>query len=93
MKFTSISLFALSASTVCSRFIEKHETNQIVLNSDSEDVELFLIELAPGETRVVTEEEKWELKRVLFLSPVLKAGLIIPRRMARTSWTLLRLRT
>lgn len=26
--------------------------------------EKFLIELAPGETRWVTEEEKWELKRV-----------------------------
>ena len=27
------------------------------------EVEKFLIELAPGETRLVTEDEKWQLRR------------------------------
>lgn len=63
MKLTGLYLLALSATTVYSRFIEKHETNQVVLNGASEDAELYLIELAPGETRMVTEEEKWELRR------------------------------
>jgi len=27
--------------------------------------ETFLIELSPGETRWVTEDEKWELRRVI----------------------------
>jgi hypothetical protein len=29
-------------------------------------LELYLIELSPGETRWVSEEEKWDLKRVNF---------------------------
>jgi hypothetical protein len=31
--------------------------------------ELYLVELNPGETRWITEDEKWELKRVRGLSP------------------------
>jgi bacterial leucyl aminopeptidase len=64
MKLTGLSLLALSASVIHGRFVEKHETNQVVLNEAVNDAELYLIELAPGETRLVTEEEKWEVKRV-----------------------------
>lgn len=64
MRFTGFSLLALSASVIHARFIEKHETNQIVLNDAVDNMELYLIEIAPGKTVLVTEEEKWELKRV-----------------------------
>jgi bacterial leucyl aminopeptidase len=66
MKLTVLSLLALSASAIHARFIEKHETNQVVLNGAADDAELYLIELAPGKTLLVTEEEKWELRRVNF---------------------------
>jgi leucyl aminopeptidase len=63
MKFSTVSLFALSAAAVNARFVEKHETNQVVLDASVED-QRYLIELAPGRTQWVTEEEKWELRRV-----------------------------
>lgn len=62
MKLSNLSLLALSASAVNSRFVEKHETDQVVLNTN--EVERFLIELAPGDIKWVTEEDKWELRRV-----------------------------
>ncbi len=62
MKLTNLSLLALSAATINARFIETHEPDQVVLNSIED--ERYLIELAPGKTQWVTEEEKWELRRV-----------------------------
>lgn len=64
MKLTGLSLLALSASVIHARFVEKHETNQIILNGAEDAAELYLIELAPDYHMWVTEEEKWELKRV-----------------------------
>lgn len=64
MKISNLSLFALSASVISARFIEPHETDQVVINAQAADNELYLIELAPGKTQWVTEEEKWELRRV-----------------------------
>ncbi|RDW80569.1 peptide hydrolase-3 [Coleophoma crateriformis] len=63
MKLTTVSLLALSAAAVSARFIEEHERvhDQITINDI--DQERFLIELAPGKTQWVTEEEKWELRR------------------------------
>jgi hypothetical protein len=86
MKLTLLSLLALSACAVHARFIEKHETDQVVLNELGEDVERYLIELEPGHTMLVTEEEKWELKRVLIPSSPARTALTIFRRMASTSW-------
>ncbi|OBT65838.1 hypothetical protein VE03_05477 [Pseudogymnoascus sp. 23342-1-I1] len=64
MKLTTLSVLALSATAINARFVEKHETDQVVLTSDSgEDATKYLIELSPGETRLVTEEDKWDLKR------------------------------
>jgi leucyl aminopeptidase len=68
MKLIGLSLLALSASAIHARFIERHETDQVVLNGAVDDAELYLIELAPGETMMVTEEEKWELRRASFAS-------------------------
>ncbi|KOS23290.1 Leucine aminopeptidase 1 [Escovopsis weberi] len=60
MKFSQLSLLA---ACVSARFIEVHETEgaQVSLTDASE--EKFLVELAPGKTRWVTEEGKWELRR------------------------------
>jgi leucyl aminopeptidase len=62
MKLSNISVLALSAAAVNARFIDVHETSQVVLNPS--EPELFLVELAPGKTQWVTEDEKWELRRV-----------------------------
>lgn len=64
MKLTTLSLLALGASAVTARFVEKHETSQVVLNEDDASEQLYLIELSPGETYMVTEEDKWDLRRV-----------------------------
>ncbi|KAH8730766.1 hypothetical protein GQ44DRAFT_606123 [Phaeosphaeriaceae sp. PMI808] len=50
MKFQSTLALALSASATFARSIPKRETEQ-----------LFTVELAPGETKQITEAEKWEL--------------------------------
>ncbi len=63
MKLSTVSLLALSTAAVNARFVEQHETNQVVLNTGVAE-EQYLIELAPGKTKWVTEEEKWELRRV-----------------------------
>jgi leucyl aminopeptidase len=63
MKLTSVSLLALSATVISARFVEEHETNQAVFSSLAQDEEQYLIELAPGKTQWVTEEQKWELRR------------------------------
>jgi leucyl aminopeptidase len=63
MKLTNLSALALSASLINARFIELHETDQVVLNDNAPE-QLFLVELAPGKTQWVTEDGKWELRRV-----------------------------
>lgn len=64
MKISNLSVLALSASVITARFVEPHEKDQVVINAQAADEELYLIELAPGKTQWVTEEEKWELRRV-----------------------------
>ncbi|KAK2623488.1 hypothetical protein QTJ16_007166 [Diplocarpon rosae] len=62
MKLTTISLLTLAA-VANARFIEKHETDQVVINAAAVEDKRYLIELSPGKTLWVTEEEKWELRR------------------------------
>ncbi|KAI1310435.1 Zn-dependent exopeptidase [Xylaria venustula] len=72
MKASLISSLLLPAAA-SARFIEAHEAidaNRIVPYIDAlleegsvPSSEKFLIELSPGETRYVTEDEKWELRR------------------------------
>ena len=64
MKISNLSVLALSASVITARFVEPHEKDQVVINAQAADDELYLIELAPGKTQWVTEEQKWELRRV-----------------------------
>lgn len=54
---------ALLLPAVAARFVDSHNGENIQLHPEVTAVEQFLIELGPGETRWVTEEEKWELKR------------------------------
>ncbi|TVY50197.1 Leucine aminopeptidase 1 [Lachnellula cervina] len=63
MKFTVLSALALTAAVTNARFVEQHEKDQVVLNIESADSNQYLVELAPGKTQWVTEEEKWELRR------------------------------
>lgn len=60
MKFAKASLLAACAPLISARFIEISEADNVVLNPE----ETYLVETAPGETKWVTEEEKWEMRRV-----------------------------
>jgi leucyl aminopeptidase len=69
MKVSNASLLALLLPAVSGRFVEPGEADRAMLYPDgvpqsSESSEKYHIELSPGETRWVTEDEKWELRRV-----------------------------
>lgn len=62
-------LLALTVAVNAKSILRKEPTpDQVPLNgNDGLNIparELFLIELSPGETAWVTEDEKWELRRV-----------------------------
>jgi leucyl aminopeptidase len=61
MRFAQASFLAACVPAVAARFVEKSETNMVVLNPDEPT---YLIETAPGKTQWVTEEQKWEIRRV-----------------------------
>lgn len=63
MKFSQASLLAACLPAASARFIETAEADNVILQPD----ELFLVETAPGKTQWVTEEEKWEMRRVSLL--------------------------
>lgn len=69
MKVSNTSLLALLLPAVTARFVEQGEVDRAILYPDglpktSTDTQKYHIELSPGETRWVTEDEKWELRRV-----------------------------
>ncbi|KAH6856146.1 hypothetical protein B0I37DRAFT_333420 [Chaetomium sp. MPI-CAGE-AT-0009] len=68
MKVTNASLLALLLPAVSGRFVETGEPDRSILYPDglpqpAKTGEKYHIELSPGETRWVTEDEKWELRR------------------------------
>ncbi|KAK6224663.1 peptidase family M28 [Colletotrichum tabaci] len=63
MKVARASLLAILAHSVSARFVAEDEINRVQLYPAGSEPEKYLIELAPGDTRWVTEEEKWELRR------------------------------
>ncbi|KAJ9133945.1 Peptide hydrolase [Coniochaeta hoffmannii] len=68
MKISQASLVALLLPAVSARFVEDHEIDRVGIYTDwakqvDETSQKYHIELSPGETRWVTEEEKWELRR------------------------------
>ena len=74
MKISQASLVALLLPAVSARFVEDHEIDRVGIYTDwakqvDETSQKYHIELSPGETRWVTEEEKWELRRVSLSVP------------------------
>ncbi|KAK4240540.1 hypothetical protein C8A03DRAFT_31357 [Achaetomium macrosporum] len=68
MKVSNASLLALLLPAASARFVEPGEPDRAILYphgipQPSEESQKYHIELAPGETRWVTEDEKWELRR------------------------------
>jgi hypothetical protein len=101
MKASLLALLLPAAASA--RFIEANEVNRVIPypnglldESTEQPAEQFLVETSPGELRWITEDQKWELRRVSR-----KAHLHLVRRfqklvvsdnwrnhrMARTSWT------
>lgn len=69
MKISNASLLALLLPAASARFVEKAEQNHVMLFPDGipeepKSTEKYHIELSPGNTKWVTEDEKWELRRV-----------------------------
>lgn len=60
MKLYHVSLLAACATA---RFIETVEIDNVVLDPVED---LFLVETSPGEREWVTEDQKWEMRRVSF---------------------------
>ncbi|KAL8415253.1 hypothetical protein RB594_006193 [Gaeumannomyces avenae] len=59
----STSILALLLPAISARFVQEAEPDHVQLHPEVAEAEKFHIELAPGETRWVTEDEKWELRR------------------------------
>lgn len=72
MKLQSALAFALSASSALALSIPKGEVDTPVSTSE----QLFTVELAPGETKQVTEAEKWELHNVCLANLILFACIL-----------------
>ncbi len=69
MKVSNASLLALLLPAVSARFVEAGEPDAAVLYPDGlpkvpKDTQKYHIELSPGKTKWITEDEKWELRRV-----------------------------
>ncbi len=80
MKTSLIALLLPAAASA--RFVEANEVNRILPPTDAllENFETplrYLVEVAPGVTEWVTEEEKWQLRRVCL--PFVFLGLHIPK--------------
>ncbi|CAK7211308.1 Leucine aminopeptidase 1 [Sporothrix bragantina] len=54
---------ALLLPAAAAVFVDSHNGENVQLHPEVAAAEQFLIELGPGETRWVTEDEKWELRR------------------------------
>ncbi|KAK3935441.1 hypothetical protein QBC46DRAFT_397551 [Diplogelasinospora grovesii] len=65
MRLSNTFILPLLLPAVGARFVEVSEADRVSLfpGGKPEDVEKYHIELSPGETRWVTEDEKWELRR------------------------------
>lgn len=77
---------AACVPVVSARFIETTEVNNI----DFHPEQLYLVETAPGKTQWVTEEEKWELRRVCHIPNFSLSFVLVLTsfsRMANNSWT------
>lgn len=69
MKFSQASVLALLLPAASARFVEESESDRVILFPEgmpvvAKDTTKYHIELSPGDTRWVTEDQKWELRRV-----------------------------
>jgi bacterial leucyl aminopeptidase len=74
MKLSNTSLLALLLPAASARFVESGESNRVNIFPDGvpeapKDTEKYHIELSPGNTKWVTEDEKWALRRVRTNAP------------------------
>jgi bacterial leucyl aminopeptidase len=99
MKASLLSSLLLPAAA-SARFIEATEVNRILpyvdalleevpasSTSSAASTEKFLVELSPGETRWITEDEKWELRRVcdLYCCSSITLGFVASGRLVHQS--------
>jgi leucyl aminopeptidase len=75
MKISNASLLTLLLPAASARFVEPGESDRVVLYPNGipnvpKSTQRFHIELGPGETRWVTEDEKWALRRVRLARPI-----------------------
>lgn len=73
MKLSTASCLAALLPAVSARFVEPGEPDRAMLFPDGVpqepvNTEKYHIELAPGERKWVTEDEKWALRRVSFFT-------------------------
>ncbi|CAK7268181.1 Leucine aminopeptidase 1 [Sporothrix epigloea] len=59
----AVNAIALLLPAAAALFVDSHNGENVQLHPEVSAAEQYLIELAPGETRWVTEDEKWELRR------------------------------
>jgi leucyl aminopeptidase len=64
MRLPTLTLLALPACVVGIHQPGQYELDQAVLSAKFEQEARYLIELSLGRTQWVTEEEKWELRKV-----------------------------
>lgn len=68
MKISSASLLAVLLPAASARIVVPGESDRVQLYPEgipqTDNTQKYHIELSPGETRWVTEDEKWELRRV-----------------------------
>ena len=69
MKLSTTSVLALLLPAASARFVEESESDRVILFPEGmpevpKDTTKYHIELAPGDQRWVTEDQKWELRRV-----------------------------
>ena len=60
MRFAEASLLAACLPAIGARFVEQSEHSNVILHPE----ETFLVETAPGKTEWITEDQKWEMRRV-----------------------------
>ena len=84
MKYLPLLLTVATAATALAAAVVQDPSHQDVLAP----TEQYLIEIEPGNTRWVTEKEKWALKRVCrMLQRKIEAKVNVSYRKASTSWT------
>lgn len=83
--FTSLLTAATAASALSAAVLQDPSRNQDVLAPA--DSEQYLLEIEPGNTVWVTEDEKWELRRVDTFKPSSNNHTNLDSRTASTSWT------